>query len=255
MHRLITIAISHYCEKVRWAMELAGEPYQESAHLPLLHWGYSLTAGAGRTVPALVTKEGEVLGDSTDILLWLDRRHPQLGLYGSDDAQRQEIAALEDLLDEKLGPATRRWGYFHLLPDKALTLRYASQGVPPTELLIMKASFPLARRLLRRGLGIDAAGTERSVVRMREILALLSEKLSDGRLFLAGNQLTTADLTFAALASPLLQPPEHPLPFPPLDQLPGAMRAEVEAARATLAGQHGLKLYREHRRKAPAQPS
>lgn len=247
MHRLITISVSHYCEKVRWAMELAGEPYQESAHLPLLHWAYSLTAGAGRTVPALETDDGQVLGDSTDILLWLDRRHPLLGLYGGSPEQRQEIAALEDLLDDKLGPATRRWGYFHLLPDKALTLRYAAQGVPHAEVLILQATFPVVRRMLRRGLGVDAVRTERSVRKMREILAQLSEKLSDGRPFLMGDRLTAADLTFAALASPLLQPPEHPLPFPPLDQLPLAMRAEVEAARATVAGQHAMRLYREQR--------
>lgn len=252
MHRLISISISHYCEKVRWALELAGEPYEESAHLPLVHWAYSLSAGAGRTVPALVTEDGQVLGDSTDILLWIDRRHPQLGLYGSGEAERQEIAALEDLLDEKLGPATRRWGYFHLLPNRALTVGYASQGVPPAEPLILKATFPLVRRLLRRGLGIDAVRTERSVLRMREILAQLSEKLSDGRPFLMGSRLTAADITLASLASPLLQPPEHPLPFPPLEQLPPAMQAEVQAARATPAGQHVLRLYRECRKVDPA---
>jgi glutathione S-transferase len=31
-------------------------------------------------VPVLVTDDGEVLGDSTDILKWLDRRQPELGL-------------------------------------------------------------------------------------------------------------------------------------------------------------------------------
>ena len=228
-------------------MELAGEPYQESAHLPLMHWPYSLAAGAGRTVPALETEDGKVYGDSTEILLWLDRLHPQLGLYGSSAAEREPIAALEDLLDEKLGPAVRRWAYFHLLPDKGLTLRIAGQGVSQAERWILDATFPAARGLLRRGLGVDAQRTERSVRKFREILASLSEKLSDGRPFLMGPQLTAADLTFAALAGPLLQPPEHPVPFPPLEQIPVAMRAEVEAARATAAGQHGLRLYREHR--------
>lgn len=252
MHRLISISISHYCEKVRWAMDLAGEPYRESAHLPLLHWAYSVGAGAGRTVPVLQTEDGELLSDSTAILQWLDRRAPRLGLYGQTPEQRGEIEALEELFDEKLGPATRRWGYYHLLPNKAQTLAYAAQGVPRGEVLAMQAGFSLARRLMRRGMAINAAGAERSLQRAMATLAHVSELLRDGRPFLVGEQLSAADLTFAALASPLLQPAEHPLPFPPLAELPAAMRADVEAARATPAGAFGLRLYRDLRRPRPA---
>jgi glutathione S-transferase len=254
MHRFVTISISHYCEKVRWALDWAGEPYVESAHLPLLHWASSFGAGAGRTVPVLVADDGEVLGDSTDILRWLDRRQPELGLYGDTAEKRQEIEALEDLFDEKLGPATRRWGYYHLLPHKELTLAYASQWVPSSEVWALRASFPLVRALLRRGLGIDAAGAARSKERIDAVMQQVSQLLADGRPFLAGERISAADLTFAALASPLLQPPEHPLPFPPLPQLPEVMRRDVELARATPAGEFGLRLYRERGQVHPLSP-
>jgi hypothetical protein len=35
---LITIPLSHYCEKVRWALDRVALPYREEPHAPLLHW-------------------------------------------------------------------------------------------------------------------------------------------------------------------------------------------------------------------------
>ncbi|MCW3023116.1 MAG: Glutathione S-transferase family protein, partial [Conexibacter sp.] len=33
---LVTIPISHYCEKARWALDRAGVAYEERRHLPAL---------------------------------------------------------------------------------------------------------------------------------------------------------------------------------------------------------------------------
>ena len=68
--RLITIPISHYCEKARWALERAEIPYREEPHLQAIHWAHVWRAGRGRTAPVLVTEDGaadRVLG------------HPALG--------------------------------------------------------------------------------------------------------------------------------------------------------------------------------
>ena len=34
---LITIPLSHYCEKARWALDRVALPYREEPHAPLLH--------------------------------------------------------------------------------------------------------------------------------------------------------------------------------------------------------------------------
>ena len=34
---LVTIPISHFCEKARWALDRAGVAYEEQRHLPALH--------------------------------------------------------------------------------------------------------------------------------------------------------------------------------------------------------------------------
>jgi glutathione S-transferase len=73
--RLITIPISHYCEKARWALERAGLPYREERHVQGIHRVAARRAGGGATVPVLVTPEG-VLSDSADILAWVDARTP-----------------------------------------------------------------------------------------------------------------------------------------------------------------------------------
>ena len=35
--RLITIPISHYCEKARWALDRAGIGYREERHVQIVH--------------------------------------------------------------------------------------------------------------------------------------------------------------------------------------------------------------------------
>ncbi len=62
--RLVTIPISHFCEKARWALDRAGVEYVEHPHLQPVHVVAARLAGGGRTVPVLVTDEGEVLGES-----------------------------------------------------------------------------------------------------------------------------------------------------------------------------------------------
>jgi glutathione S-transferase len=247
MHRLITIPISHYCEKARWALDRTGEPYREDGHLQLLHWRVSLGAGGGRTVPVLVTDDGKVLSDSTDILQWLHARHSVAGLYGTGEAQRQEIEGLEEQFDRHLGPASRRWAYFHLLPDRDMTLRLSAQQVPAGEVRVLKAIFPLVRQVLIRGLKIDAVGERKSLAKMREAFTQVSERLADGRRYLVGDRLSAADITFAALGYLAVLPEGYPLHLPLLTELPPVMRSVVEELRETPAGRHVQRLYSEER--------
>src|SRR5882724_491215 len=64
---LITIPISHYCEKARWALDRAGVSYQERAHLQVLHWIPVARAGGKKTAPVLVWGD-RVFADSADIV-------------------------------------------------------------------------------------------------------------------------------------------------------------------------------------------
>ncbi len=243
--RLITIPFSHYCEKARWAMDLCGIAYDEDGHLPLFHYLPTRRVGAGRTVPVVIGEDGSVFKDSTDIITWADAQRP--GTLLPDGAERAEALALEDELDRQLGPATRRWAYYQLLPRKDLD-HVITRGVPRWEALALRATRPIAISVLRRGLKIDAAGVERSRDKIEITLASIAERLRDGRPYLVGDRFTVADLTFAALASPILVPREHPFGLPQPEAFPPPPRAQIQAWRASVAGQHALRLYAAHRR-------
>ena len=77
--RLIAIAISHYCEKVRWAMDYLDIDYVEEDHAPPFHRQYTSRHG-GTTVPVLVTSK-KALTDSHDILQYLDSISESTKLY------------------------------------------------------------------------------------------------------------------------------------------------------------------------------
>ena len=50
---LITIPLSHYCEKARWALDRVALPYREEPHAPLFHRLATKRNERG-TVPVLV---------------------------------------------------------------------------------------------------------------------------------------------------------------------------------------------------------
>jgi len=242
--RLITIPFSHYCEKARWALERCGIAYEEDGHLPIFHYLANRFAGAKRTVPVVIAGHTRIT-DSTEIIAWADGQRPGT-LLPEDPAARAEALALEDELDNQLGPATRRWAYFYLLPRKDLD-RVLTRGVPRWQTLALKATRPIAVRMMKRSLKIDPAGAERSRRKIEETFGLVSELLADGRRYLVGDRFSVADLTFAALAAPVLLPREHPFGPPPLEEFPPAAREQIEAWRATAAGKFALRIYADHR--------
>lgn len=241
---LVTIPFSHYCEKARWALERCGVAYREDGHLPVFHRLATRRAGAGRTVPVVVDG-ATLLTDSTDIVAWADAQRPGT-LLPAEPAARAAALALEDELDTQLGPATRRWGYAYALPRADLT-DLVAHGAPRWEARALRWSRPLAVRYLVKSLRIDAAGVARSRAKIDATFARIDALLADGRRYLVGERFSVADLTFAALASPIILPAEHPFLVPRLDDLHGEPRAQVDAWRASRPGRLALRLYADHR--------
>jgi glutathione S-transferase len=94
-NRLITIGVSHFCEKARWALQRAGVPYQEERHPPVFHVVLARGLGGGRSTPILITPTGR-LTDSTDILRFIDEQvPPELRLYPDDSGLRSQMEELE----------------------------------------------------------------------------------------------------------------------------------------------------------------
>lgn len=247
--QLLTIPMSHYCEKARWALERLGIAYREIRHLQGFHYPLSFLWARSPSVPVLRI-DGQVLKDSTDILHHLDRRSPpEQRLFPDDPGLRCEVAALEDAFDTTLGVESRRWvyaSYFPSPPEKLVAI--AGQGAPRWQGATLGAVMPMIRRVLvwRLG-GIDPEQVSRGLERCQQIFAQVEQRLADGRRYLCGDRFTAADLTFACLAAPLVLPRQYAIRLPTVDEVPAAMAPVVRAFQARPAGRFALRLFESDR--------
>jgi glutathione S-transferase len=253
MLRLVTIPISHYCEKARWALERAGLPYREEPHVQGLHRLYARRAGGGRTVPVLVTPEGAI-GESGEIVSWVDARLPAAQRLDGEGPLASRVSEVCGRLDERLGPAGRRLIYVRMFAQPELMLKFNNQGVPRWEDRVLRAGLPFARRFIAGALEITP-GIEVDDERVVwEEFDWVAEQLADGRPFLLGERFTAADLTFAALAAPLVLPSVYGVRLPPLESLDEPTARLVERGRSHPAGAFALRMVAEQRLPAGSGP-
>jgi glutathione S-transferase len=241
--KLITIPVSHYCEKARWALDYLQIPFQELPHMPPFHTVVTKKYG-GTSVPVLITDTGAAT-DSTDILRYLDRLYPEK-LYPVEPKLHLLGNELERLFNDTLGVQTRRWGYSYVLTPQLLYPKWTF-GVPFWEKLLFPIIFPKVNPIVRERFGITETSAAESYREIEIVFDRVNNLLADGRKYLLGDKFSAIDITFAALAAPILQPAEQHIPPTPLTSLPTQMQADIHKCRATLAGEFGLRLYRENR--------
>lgn len=264
MHRLTTIAFSHYVEKARWALDRFGVPFHDRRFLPFVHvaavygvhrgeHGSGDKASSAYSTPVLETSSGEILCDSAAIVRYASDRFAPRGhdLHPSDEA-----AELEQHLHDRLGPHTRRAAYGACFEDTSLLRDIARYNVDRVQSSAFIATLPLAVRALRGALGVDEARVARSVERVRTEMDAISERLADDRPYLLGDRFTAADLAFACMAAPMLVPAEYSAWLPPPERMPARWRRLTYELRETPAGKHAMRMFREERHRVVApQPS
>jgi glutathione S-transferase len=242
--RLVTIPVSHFCEKARWALDLAGVPYVEDGWAPVAH-RLALRRLRATTAPALVTDDGTVLRESTDIVRHADGAGG-LGLFGDDRAERSEVEALVARFDATVGPAARLLTYATLLGEPEAFVRTAGAGLSPRRAIPLRVARPLIAATIRRFFGVDADAVRRAEATLEAELAFAGATRGTSR-YLVGGRFTAADLTFAALLAPAVQPAGYGAPVPPLEEMPAARRADVARWRATPSATVVSELYAQHR--------
>jgi len=240
------IPISHYSEKVRWALEQKGVEHDRRAPPPPSHMvvALALTRGRERTFPVLGL-DGEQIGDSTAIIAALERRFPEPALYPATDSERRRALALEDWFDEQLGPHLRLLTWHEVTHDKAVLEDLAVRQLPAPlkRFRTLAASGAGSFVNLRYGVKSDEAA-EAARVKVRAALDRLEDELGE-RDYLVGGRFSIADLTAAALFYPLVLPPEGP-------QLLKEPPEAIERFRAPLKERRGYQwveeMFRRHRR-------
>jgi len=232
--RLITIGASHYCEKVRWGLDLLeADPksdvyYTEDAHPPVLATIATLevSGGAASMTPMVEYydhphKKKRVLYGSHDIL-------PVLCPFLYPIGNRRAVRAIETDLGSRLGPTVRCYLY-HLLFQPAhrrVLIDITTRGASTIERILWSGMVdddgdgdgdnPVLAGM-SRVMGIDDGSAAFSLETVRRVFDEVSRRLtpSTGRKldYLMDTEstevgFTAADLTFCSLAGPLIGPPE-----------------------------------------------
>jgi glutathione S-transferase len=202
------LPISHFSEKVRWALDWKRIAHRRRVMPPGLHpfGGLVLTRGRHYTMPLLVM-DGRRIGDSTAIVAALEQRFPDRALY---PAERSRALELEDWFDENVGPAARQWGFNALLTEAEAVHAFALKQTEWAPLDVPPAVFaPIAKVFLAaRYSTADESGVEEAREKVLRGLDRLEAELDGDHL--VGDRFSVADLTAAALFYPLVLPDEGP---------------------------------------------
>jgi glutathione S-transferase len=204
------IPVSHFNEKVRWTLDYKGIAHHRQVLGPDYLIRCAHATGQGK-MPVLWL-DGQPIGDSTRIIAVLEQRFPEPALYPQDAAARQRALEWEDDLDETLGPALRAAVVTPLFRhDPELGLRLLTTGMPDNYrklrplVRLFPAYYRLRHHIKEANLEADRAAVAAALDRV--------EAGRQGRAYLVGDVFSVADLTAAALLSPLLQPPEIQYPL------------------------------------------
>ncbi|KAL3938710.1 MAG: hypothetical protein SGARI_001636 [Bacillariaceae sp.] len=228
--RLITIAVSRYCEKARWVLDMleADEksPYyfSEDSHPPGLHSYEPLKVSKEQAsmTPMIAYKDVDATKTSNEdeTVMWESSKILKTfkpSLYPSEIASETE--AMEDELGRRLGPSLRCIAYYHLLGDLEKYQKVAeAAAADPRKMSKIEAT--LWGKFLPKGLaqGIWKAlkiNDDTNISSEKDIRALFQEMSTrldkNGGKYLmdppGGKKsygFTAADLTLASLAYPFL---------------------------------------------------
>ncbi len=242
--RLYQFAISHYCEKVRWALDYKGVRYQAVNLLPGQHIKTVKTlTGKATSVPVL-DHDGKVVQGSSAILDYLDQAFPDRPLTPTDETARQQALAWERRLDEEAGPAVRTWAYHYLLQRPKLVVPMLAAGTPFYNRILLSLIFSRMDETMRNWMKINQKTADNAEQVLDTVLADLAEARQPGP-YLAGDRFSRADLTAGALLAPLFQPPQYPVPWPEPKRLLKEMKTGLDRWQPQL--QALAHLYQQHR--------
>ena len=186
---LLQFSTSHYCRKVRLALGYKQINYQVENLTPGVHiFKLKPLTGLTTTPVLLPQQEGQpkAIADSTNILRYLEQNFPEPSLTLANLDLQNQAWLLEDWLDESIGVASRFVYYdFRAKEGKNLDPSLFSQGVI---------------RVVRYQYNINTAQVELAKKRIAQGMEILKPWQKG---YLVGDRLSVADITAAALLSPL----------------------------------------------------
>ena len=241
--RLLHFRVSHYNEKVRWALDYKRWPHVRETLVPGFHIPRVRSLTGQTELPVLVL-DGTPLAGSSRILEEIERRRPEPPLFPRDPGGRERARTIEKFFDDEVAPDLRRLFWSAYLERPADCARMATDGFSSATLVAWRAFFPLARPLFRRNMGVDAARIGVAREQLGAYFDRLEAEIGPSG-YLVGDRFGVADLAAAAIMTAIVRPPEFPYP------LPEPWPAELVELRESVSTRFGfrwvLDVYARHR--------
>lgn len=223
--KLIQMYASPWAERVRWALNYKGLPYEKQNYTPGVDEEAVKKLTGQAQVPVLLVN-GTAIPDSTAILNWLEEHKPHPALMPASKQDRAQVMLWEELMDGVFGPQARMIIIGHFLrssePELQQGGRYFAQKYQHS---------PYAE--------------EHAKAAVQRILTVLEAAL-EGREYLVGETFTRADIIVASMLL-LVNPPSDEL-----FRFPAAMRpvytvpVTLDSAFAPIFAWRD-RMYRKHR--------
>ena len=221
MLTLYQFPISHYCEKVRWALDYKKLEYEIVNLLPGLHIKKTTKLAKRSSVPVLV-HDGKAIQNSADIITYLDDVFTVQPLTPQDAELKQQALDWERYVDEEIGIHLRRVIYHELLEHPAVVIPFFTRNGPWYGPLWITLTYSTLRKRMRTLMDINDATANASMEIVTRAIDKIHMRLQD-RQFLVGDQFTRADLAAASLLAPLCTPKKYGLDWP--ERLPEPIEA------------------------------
>jgi glutathione S-transferase len=239
---LLHFRVSHFNEKVRWALDHKGWPHRREALRPGLH-ARRVTRLTGQAKVPVLRIGDEILHGSARIIDELERRQPEPALYPADPAERARALALQAHFDEEVAPELRRLFWSTYVASSAATARVLAMGFGGGTRALYRTLVPLLRRRFRDNIGLGEDALARARERLPGHLDRIERELGPSG-YLVGDRFTVADLAVASIMSAIVRPPEFPYPLP--EWSPGLLELREQLA-ARPGYRWVLDVYARHR--------
>ena len=230
MLKLYQFPISHFSEKVRWALDYKGIPYQKVNLIPGPHIKVMLKLTGRTSVPA-IDDQGQIVFESSQILNYLDDTYPQKLLTPESFAEKSQASEWEKFADEEIGVHVRRICYHTLLDEPQIVKKFFTQDGPWYGPLLLFFLFPKLSQKMRKYMDINEEAAEQSKHKLALALEKVQHRIKE-RSFLVGDNFSRADLAVASLLGPMIQPAKYGLKWP--RQIPKPLQEYIDGIQSQL---------------------
>ncbi len=201
---LYQFSVSHYCEKARWSLDYKSVPYKIKNLLPGMH-RLTLRGKVKDTTLPVLRMNGNYIQGSDHIIDFLDETIPTNMLSPTHPDQRAEASHWENFASTELATPFAVFHYSHMLETPYLLRQRYIQNGPWYGPLYFAITFKRICQVIRDLYKINQNSADQARATIEAGLQKLEQHLHS-RTYLVGDQFSRADLSVAALLSPLARP-------------------------------------------------